>query len=56
VLYAPDEWGKYAARLTRAKPKDKHVALFETFFIGGGADLPIDRQGCVRLRRACGNS
>lgn len=49
VLYASDEWNKYAARLARANPKDKHAALFNAFFIGGGADLPIDREARVRI-------
>ncbi len=49
VLYTPDEWGKYAARLARASPTDKDAALFHSFLIGGGAELLIDREGRVRL-------
>ena len=49
MLYAPDEWVKYAARLARESARDKDAALFEAFLIGGGAELPIDREGRVRI-------
>jgi DNA-binding transcriptional regulator/RsmH inhibitor MraZ len=52
MLFAPDEWGRFQAKFDNVRPKQRNVQIFETFIIGGSADLSIDRQWRVRLPRA----
>jgi MraZ protein len=49
VLYPPNEWDTFTAIL-RTKPRfDPAVQAFETLFIGGAHEVPVDRQGRILI-------
>jgi MraZ protein len=49
LLFTPDEWDRFEANLNGIRTLDKEIELFKMFFLGGAAELPIDRQGRVLL-------
>lgn len=49
LLFTPDEWTKVEATLDGTRSDHSELRLFKTFFLGGAAKLPIDRQGRVVL-------
>jgi len=49
ALYPPSQWDILIANL-RSKPRfDPRVQAFETFFIGGAHEVPVDRQGLILI-------
>lgn len=49
TLYPPGQWDTLIANL-RSKPRfDPRVQAFETFFIGGAHEVPVDRQGRILI-------
>ncbi len=49
ALYPPSQWDTLNANL-RSKPRfDPRVQAFETFFIGGAHEVPVDRQGRILI-------
>jgi transcriptional regulator MraZ len=49
ALYPPSQWDTLNARL-RTKPRfDPQVQAFETLFIGGAQEVPVDRQGRILI-------
>jgi MraZ protein len=46
-LYPPDEWEKLNARLSERGRFDPQMQAFETFYIAGAHDVPVDRQGRI---------
>ena len=49
ALYPPSQWDTLIAQL-RTKPRfDPSVQTFETFFIGGAHEVPVDRQGRILI-------
>jgi len=49
ALYPPSQWDTLIAQL-RTKPRfDPMVQMFETFFIGGAHEVPVDRQGRILI-------
>ena len=49
LLFTPAEWVKFEATLDGTRSDDSELRLCRTFFLGGAAKLPIDRQGRVVL-------
>jgi MraZ protein len=49
LLFAPDEWTRFEAKLSDIGSKDSEMLLFKTFFLGGAVEISIDRQGRVLL-------
>jgi MraZ protein len=48
-LYPPRQWDTLNANL-QSKPRfDPRVQAFETFFIGGAQEVPVDRQGRIMI-------
>jgi hypothetical protein len=56
VLYAPDEWDKYAAKLAHAESTDEDMALFKTFFSRAEPSFQSTAKGVSEFRRTFGNS
>jgi MraZ protein len=49
ALYPPSQWDALNEQL-RTKPRfDPAVQSFETFFIGGAHEVPVDRQGRILI-------
>lgn len=49
ALYPPSQWDALIAQL-RTKPRfEPSVQTFETFFIGGAHEVPVDRQGRILI-------
>src|ERR1700720_4601074 len=49
ALYPPSQWKTLNANL-KSKPRfDPRVQAFETFFIGGAQEVPVDRQGRILI-------
>jgi MraZ protein len=46
-LYPPNEWDKVVAKFSGSRATDREAQLFETFYIGGAHEVPVDRQGRV---------
>jgi MraZ protein len=59
-LYPPAEWEKFVAQVSSRNRFDPVVQKFETFYIGGAFEVPVDRQGRIlippRLRDFAGLS
>ena len=58
ALYPPGEWDRLVAKFTQRNRFDPQVQVFETFYIGGAHEVPVDRQGRIlippRLREFAG--
>ena len=49
ALYPPSQWDTLNANL-RTKPRfDPRVQAFQTFFIGGAHEVPVDKQGRILI-------
>ncbi|MBV8774966.1 MAG: division/cell wall cluster transcriptional repressor MraZ [Deltaproteobacteria bacterium] len=46
-LYPPNEWEKVVAKFSGSRAADREDQLFETFYIGGAHEVPVDRQGRI---------
>src|SRR5215813_12997382 len=48
-VYPPREWDAFVAKIAERSPFDRAVQSFETFYIGGAQEAPVDRQGRVLI-------
>jgi transcriptional regulator MraZ len=48
-LYPPDEWQRIIDRFSQRNRFDPLLQTFETFFIGGAHETPVDRQGRILI-------
>jgi len=46
-LYPPREWDAFVEKVATRSQFDPSVQKFETFYIGGAQEVPVDRQGRV---------
>ena len=46
-LYPPNEWEKVVAKFSDSRAMDGEAQLFETFYMGGAHEVPVDRQGRI---------
>ena len=46
-LYLPAEWERMVAKFGEKRTGDRAAQLFETFYIGGAHEVPVDRQGRI---------
>ncbi|HYB91889.1 MAG TPA: division/cell wall cluster transcriptional repressor MraZ [Candidatus Binataceae bacterium] len=49
ALYPPAEWDRMVAKFTQRNRFDPQVQVFETFYIGGAHEVPVDRQGRILI-------
>jgi MraZ protein len=49
ALYPPSQWDKLNAQLQNMPRFDPQVQAFETMFIGGAHEVPVDRQGRILI-------
>jgi MraZ protein len=47
--YLPNEWEKVVEKFTNKRMFDPNIGLFETFYVGGAHEIPVDRQGRILL-------
>jgi len=48
-LFPPNEWEKVVAKFVGKRVMDGPTQLFETFYIGGAHEVPVDRQGRILI-------
>jgi MraZ protein len=48
-LFPPNEWDKVVAKFSGNRTLDRAAQLFETFYIGGAHEVPVDRQGRILI-------
>lgn len=48
-LFPPNEWEKVVAKFSGSRATDREAQLFETFYIGGAHEVPVDRQGRILI-------
>jgi MraZ protein len=48
-LFPPNEWEKKVAKFSGSRATDRDAQLFETFYIGGAHEVPVDRQGRILI-------
>ena len=48
-LYPPREWDAFVEKVATRSQFDPKVQKFETFYIGGAQEVPVDRQGRVLI-------
>ncbi|MBV8357208.1 MAG: division/cell wall cluster transcriptional repressor MraZ [Deltaproteobacteria bacterium] len=48
-LFPPNEWEKVMAKFSGSRTTDRDAQLFETFYIGGAHEVPVDRQGRILI-------
>jgi len=57
-VYPPVEWEQLLAKVATRNRFDPSIQKFETFYIGGAHEVPVDRQGRIliptRLREFAG--
>jgi MraZ protein len=46
-LFPPSEWDKEMAKFSSNRATDREAQIFETFYIGGAHEVPVDRQGRI---------
>ena len=46
-LFPPNEWDKVVAKFSGSRATDREAQIFETFYIGGAHEVPVDRQGRI---------
>lgn len=47
--YLPNEWENVIGKFVNKRMLDPNVQLFETFYIGGAHEVPVDKQGRVLI-------
>jgi len=48
-LYPPREWDAFVAKIAERGRFDTAVQKFETFYIAGAQEVPVDRQGRILI-------
>ncbi len=48
-LFPPNEWEKVVAKFSGSRATDREAQLYETFYIGGAHEVPVDRQGRILI-------
>jgi MraZ protein len=48
-LFPTNEWEKVVAKFSGNRTLDREAQLFETFYIGGAHEVPVDRQGRILI-------
>jgi MraZ protein len=48
-LFPPNEWEKVVAKFSGSGAMDREAQLFETFYLGGAHEVPVDRQGRILI-------
>ncbi len=48
-LYPPGEWDAFVAKIAERGRFDPAVQKFETFYIAGAQEVPVDRQGRILI-------
>jgi transcriptional regulator MraZ len=48
-LFPPNEWEKVVTKFSGSRATDRDAQLFETFYIGGAHEVPVDRQGRILI-------
>lgn len=46
-LFPPSEWDKVVAKFSGSRVSDSDAQWFETFYISGAHEVPVDRQGRI---------
>jgi MraZ protein len=46
-LFPPNEWEKVVAKFGGSGALDREAQLFETFYLGGAHEVPVDKQGRI---------
>jgi MraZ protein len=47
--YLPTEWEKVVEKFRDKKMSDHSIQMFETFYVGGAHEVPVDKQGRILL-------
>ncbi|MBE3604243.1 division/cell wall cluster transcriptional repressor MraZ [bacterium] len=48
-LYPPAEWERVIRKFEERRSSDRASQLFETFYVGGAYEVPVDRQGRILI-------
>ena len=48
-LFPPNEWEKVVAKFSGSGAMDREAQLFETFYLGGAHEVPVDKQGRILI-------
>ncbi len=48
-LYPPAEWDRVIQKFEERRSSDRNSQLFETFYVGGAHEVPVDRQGRILI-------
>jgi MraZ protein len=48
-LFPPNEWEKVVAKFSGSGALDREAQLFETFYLGGAHEVPVDKQGRILI-------
>jgi MraZ protein len=48
-LFPPGEWDRVIAKFSSGRVLNRASQLFETFYIGGAHEVPVDRQGRILI-------
>ncbi len=48
-LYPPAEWERVIGKFEERRSSDRASQLFETFYVGGAYEVPVDRQGRILI-------
>jgi transcriptional regulator MraZ len=47
--YLPNEWENVIGKFVNKRMLDPNVQLFETFYVGGAHEVPVDKQGRILI-------
>lgn len=47
--YLPSEWENVISKFVNKRMLDPNVQLFETFYVGGAFEVPVDKQGRILI-------
>jgi MraZ protein len=47
--YLPTEWEKVIQKFQDKRMFDRNMQMFETFYIGGAHEVPVDKQGRILI-------
>ena len=47
--YLPNEWENVISKFVNKRMLDPNLQLFETFYVGGAHEVPVDKQGRILI-------
>ncbi len=47
--YLPNEWENVISKFVNKRMLDTNLQLFETFYVGGAHEVPVDKQGRILI-------